>query len=221
MITANVYSVGELAPETKQSIHDGFDLVGQYLGDISVKNIARVTVPVNSAGIVELSRVGYANFDSAIDLHLFAGPLLTGHGDTSGIAVKGKGVAWLSTRERYHADDTRGLVAHEVAHAFGYVLDDSPQAMRFGGSHCGAPTCIMYPEFTEKPVGIIRKLLTPLYKTPYAPELSDDFCTPCQADMRDTFDEHLEKMKATRASTGVVLTREDLKNMPQPGAGKL
>lgn len=215
-IKANVYTlVGESLDERrKASIQDGLDIAGQYLGGISVVRTAKVRLPQKNA-VVDTRRVGYGSLDSGVDLHLFAVPL-DQRNRTLGLSRFGAGIAYVGST--IPDTTTKTTTAHEVAHAFGYVLADSPQHDRSSPGHCTESCCIMQRELIDgnsSPDGTQADFLEFSRNLGFTfdsalPKYPEDFCLPCKADMRDTGELNLTQLRISRAITGTVLAGQQI-----------
>ncbi len=191
MIQANIYSRNTLTPEFKQSVSDGLDILGQHVGAISLRKTAIVRLPADEKGLVDPRLVGLTGFDYMTDLHIFAAPFTSAYSENvHGVSFINYGVAWINTRTRKRRSLIRLTAAHEAAHSFGYVLEDSHQTKNALGAHCSCKNCIMFSSNQGE----------------FAPStLPKDFCDPCETDMRNTADSQIGQLRMKRFITRTVL----------------
>ena len=213
MIRANLYSSEPLEPSFKQSVSDGLDLVGQNIGGISLAKTHIVKLPVSSHNKVDVTRVGFKKFDTLTELHIMAVPLDGVYEANAGLAYFNFGIVWLNTAILKAKSEIRSITAHEAAHSIGYVLPDSPQTFNVSESHCSCDDCIMYRSYSmdrdsesliEASQLKIDVGFRKTFKTMGIALPSEEFCTPCRADMIDTAEENIEQLRMNRFKTGVV-----------------
>ncbi len=207
-----MYSTGELGPEKRSAIRDGLDIVGRYVGGISVVKSARVRLGTTK-GRVRPDKVGYSAFDAKVPLHIFVAPYLSPRGavrsDLLGSSFKGTGVSWV--QERVGKGLLPTVTAHEVAHSLGFVLEGAPQNIRSTDGHCSSDECLMYPSTTvsEEDAASLAELkeldkwLGGIGTSSIAKRLMpEDFCLPCKADIRGEYEANLGRMYLARARAG-------------------
>lgn len=227
MLRATVYSNIELGPDKKQAISDGLDVLGQYVGGISIARFAGCKVRTDMAGEAT-KEVSGNNLDKQTIFHLFVHPLQGYRQGLMGSAYTNTGVAHIDSRSPgYLLSPT---VTHETAHALGFVLPEAPQSTRAGLGHCGTKTCVMHPTVNagdgvldRQTADQLRQLHNNLDKLELgmsgnAKELwgdhivNDGFCTPCVADLRAEGEDQAKAIFYNRLVSGSVLTAEQIRS---------
>lgn len=211
MIRANIYSLEALPAEFDTAIREGVDLVSAYMGHTVMFKGLQVRLPRNQQGYVAPQRVGFSKLDKMVEMHLMAVPLDRGKDEQLGIASIGRGTAFVDIAHN-EPTQVRATAAHEVAHAFGYLLDTAPQRDVKSPRHCQDTSCILHSNLTTwmsdvvQPVSKwakVRGTLTGTRPTPKVIGLKSeirqtDFCEACQADFNKTGDEQVNKLRHDR-----------------------
>jgi hypothetical protein len=212
MFRANVYSLEPLSPEARSAVQDGIDMVATYMGETVASSDKLVRLPLNERGHVNPARVGFAKLDKLVELHLMAVPLDPGDSEQIGLAGVGRGWAFVNTTTD-NEQIIRLTSAHEVAHAFGFVLAGSQQEDPESTYHCCDDSCAMHHKvvtevtYAEQEMGRAQKLLSRFArKSVQVPEevvsskilKQFDFCLPCKVDMRSASEENIHKLRYGR-----------------------
>lgn len=210
MINAKVYSPESLDSQMKDTISDGLDIIGPFVGGVSVQQFGVLKkVPVDSSGAVNIHRLRLGGLDRYTELHIFAVPISEeDYPNVYGLGAYNTGVSFINTAAVAVNTPTRRAitVAHEAAHSLGYVLEDSPQRIDDGGAHCVDTRCIMEPGGVPlSPAKLMEMFETEnvLDIEGYLPKKPDTFCPPCTADMSRTMDQQLAKLRHARVHKGV------------------
>jgi hypothetical protein len=214
MLRANIYSIEPLTPVAREAIHDGLGMVAAYMGHtIATKELA-VRLPLKDNGTVNPRRVGFANLEKMVELHVMAVPLDPGESEAVGYAGVGGGWSFVDTAT-HSPELIRTTSAHEAAHAFGFVRQRVGHEDSTSHGHCCNGTCIMHRkvmiETYQEEVRLEasrrsrltelfrrgRPPITPVPKIRLAHE-QYDFCLPCKVDLRDKGEEQIAKLRHNR-----------------------
>lgn len=185
MITARLYSQETLLPRHRETIGYGLNLIGKYVGGISILNSHLVKLPTCREGRLRIEEVKYKRLDVNTELHVIATPLHQPDRDREilGLAYPGSGVAFISPTVLGSIDGMT-TVAHEASHALGFVTPSSTQSIVGDPTHCRDISCIM----------------SPILNT----EAYPDFCPPCANDIDRNVDYNVAKMGLLRNLMGKV-----------------
>ncbi len=193
----------------RDAIHDGVGMVAAYMGESIVTKELTVRVPTSPAGLVDPHRIGFSKMDKMVELHLLALPLDVST-EQVGLAYKKRGIGFVDTTAASEAF-TRGVVAHETAHALGFVDDDADHKHSASNSHCNDASCIMHPVIaitldTIEAEATQSRLERMMRRKPKI--ISDtvvrlannqvDFCFDCKVDLRGKGQAHLDSIRQDR-----------------------
>lgn len=216
MFRANLYSMEPLTTTAREAIHDGVEMVAAYMGQTVVAKELAVRLPIDELSNVNPSRVGFSKLDKLVELHLIAAPIDSSKCETVGLAYIGKGWSLVDT-SRDNENLIRNITAHEVAHAFGFVIPESKHADKDSRYHCCDTSCIMHkklytltasiepePQIQDKAKLLSRPLIRckseikPAIQQEITVSRQFDFCSPCKVDMRNNSDQHLHQLRTGR-----------------------
>lgn len=216
MLRANIYAIEPLTLETRGAIEDGIGMVATYMGHTAVTKELGVRLPLNERGHVNPERVGFGKLDKLVELHLMAVPLDPGEGERIGLAGVGRGWGFVDTSKE-STDVIRMTTAHEVGHAFGFVVPDADHEDPESSFHCCDGSCVMHKRALivaeeieiEQAATRLQKLKRsiakrrghepePEYAVNYRLAEQFDFCLPCKVDMRDQGDKNIEQLRYNR-----------------------
>lgn len=210
-LSAKVYSLERLDAPMKDSLANGLEIIGEHVGGISLGKFSLIRTPVTEHG-VNLDDFRYGNFDPAIDLHVVVAPFHDDGKEPSseilGISYHGTGVAWI--KPAIGKQLTTTTTAHEVGHSLGYVLPDSPQAIKASDNHCSDQSCLMTAVAQHDPAYLRFVTSLGFAIDPEAAKNArkvESFCTPCRADMHATADENVDRIRRTRRLFKSVILR--------------
>jgi hypothetical protein len=219
VMRANIYQLAGTESAPIGHIREGLDIVGQFVGGISVNRICNVRL-ATEGGEVAGERIGFRNLDTMVDLHVFTIPMTERRSGALGLSFMGHGIAIVDSRSS--RTTTTMTTAHEVAHSLGFVDADAPQKDKVSPCHCGDTGCIMRaqegipPELAE--MLTMTNGMDRLFGRARMPgsmmgglfgdlKVITDFCLPCKADMRDLAEEKLAAMRTRRLSVGFPVRR--------------
>jgi len=183
------------------------------MGEVVTRRELGIKLLITPEGVVNPRRVGFANLDRMVELHLMAVPLRHGEDERIGLAGIGRGWSYVDTSSDSPAI-IRATTAHEVAHGFGFLIPGSKQEDPESPFHCCDGNCVMHRSVvitTHEPVikvptrgqriksRISRRSVEPVIpRETYSVDKQYDFCLPCKIDLRDNGSQNISKLRYNR-----------------------
>jgi hypothetical protein len=216
MITANVYSEDPLDRVERGLIGDGLDLIGQYVGGITVvgTSLVQFCPETLSSGCPDPEKFDYSLLDPYTHLHLFFASFRVESMPRSqsfvGFSEYGSGTAWVDNLARDFL--VPSVVSHEVAHSLRFLLEQDDDESKEDEGHCADEECIMaqnintnhleikVADYIEKIAPNFRKRIS--FGDPV--NYQEDFCDSCTDELETHSDEHVGFLECGRIETGVV-----------------
>ncbi len=216
MFRANVYGLEPLSGHTKEEVHTGIEMVAAHIGDIVVTRQCRLKVSTDFLGHVKPEKIGTKKLDKMVELHVMAVPLSLEQAERIGMANVGKGIAFVDTsplRSKSKGNIT-ATTAHEVAHAIGFVRENSSQVDPHSETHCFDPKCIMHKLLIEERIddfpehNLFKRGIKAVVSSMLAPVeprwgAQFDFCTDCKSDMHQHGQRQLNELRSHRLIHGI------------------
>ena len=223
MVRAEIYTNYPLHPDIREEVMYGLDLLGSSLGEFVLAKTRIVNLRMNSDGKVTPRQTDYIAESKDVDLQIIAAPLNLRAQQSIGQAHFELGIGYVDTTAenlRY----ARTTTAHEAAHAFGFVLEGSSQALPNNSRHCSDGNCLLHHNAKLKfddnyPIEVFRRprgLKSLLRRSPDVPEdIEDkyyietqyDFCKPCKSDMSTHGQAQIEVVRQKRRDAEFLLNR--------------
>lgn len=204
MLRANIYSLDKLPEEHSRGVHDGIGMVAANLGTEIVATDRRVILPTYTNGNVNPKRVGLSKLDNMVELHVMAVPMQTGLDEQLGLALLGRGLAYVDTSTDSQ-EIIRSVTAHEVSHSIGFVALGAPQADPNSPNHCVDDGCIMNWRMITFADEVRTKRSFQQFisgeskhKKILKAHKQHDFCTCCKTDLWTKGEENIAKMRHDR-----------------------
>ncbi len=212
MLRANIYQLHPLAPDMREAVFEGVEMLASYVGEVIVPKLYDIRMPVNHRGYVQPDRSTLSYLDQAVELHVMAVPFQydTADDGAMGSAYVSSGLAYVDT-SRSNPDSTRATAAHETSHALGFVTPGARHEDPTSQFHCCTYDCLMHKSevmrmtFEEAKVVNLQAELNRMIRTSSIrrPMVSvrkgqNDFCNPCKNDMVDNGARNIENLRRGR-----------------------
>lgn len=201
------------------SIDHGLHVVGDVIGEVSVKNELTVSLVRGRQGYVDCNRVGYGKFNPHIDLHIFAAPLEI---ESLGRSLFLTGVSWLNLRADRADQALHTTTAHEVAHSLGFVDPDAPNHDKKSRMHCDGDCCLMnqyyeFPIVTRHITAVTERLFRDPVVTTVDQHTAEQqrFCGDCESHMRQRISSNLFTLRHMRMTRGTIIRDDELRRLNQ------
>lgn len=211
---ANIYSLNPMESHIEEAIRDGLGMITAYMGETIIMRSLLVRLPRDREGLVAPKRVGLANLDPEVDLHVFAVPL-QGPEETIGTSPFEKGVSYIDTRSQ-DEKIMRSVTAHEVLHSLGFVLSGSDHEDSTSRNHCSDKSCIMHAKLevlieTARQITQRRLFERKLVRSSSREQSSIlklvngqyDLCQDCKIDLREAGQSKLSSIRHARLICGL------------------